>query len=278
MTPPAAHRVAGHFGELIQGRLGAVGPVVLITLPCPVLTVTAMPKASGTPAQRLSIHRPNGPILGAADAQRFLALLGLQCHADITLTAQMPLGGGAGSSTAGLIALAHAAGWRGSPDNLACACLAIEGATDPLMFDHPDRLLWASRQAKIISQLPALPAFDVLGGFYGAVQPTDAADLNFPDISDLITSWQTAAAAQDLLALAKLAATSAQRTLALRGPNADPTAQLAQDLGALGHVIAHTGSARGLIYAPGRVPPAARAALERAGFTGTLQFSAGGSA
>ena len=274
MTPPAAHHVAGHFGELIQGRLGADGPVVLISLPCPVLTVTA----TSTPAQRLSIHCPNGQILTTAGAQKFLGLLGLQCHADITLTSQMPLGGGAGSSTATLVALAQHAGWTGLPDDLARACLAIEGATDPLMFDHAERLLWASRNARIISHLPALPAFDVLGGFYGAVQPTDAADLNFPDIGDLINSWQNAAAARDLPGVAKLAATSAQRTLALRGPNPDPTAQLALNLGALGHVIAHTGSARGLIYAPGCAPPAARAALERAGFTGIVQFSAGGGA
>ena len=30
-------RVAGHFGEFLQGRLGAEGPVALVTLPCPAL-------------------------------------------------------------------------------------------------------------------------------------------------------------------------------------------------------------------------------------------------
>jgi len=30
-------RISGHFGELLQGRLGPQGPVALITLPCPVL-------------------------------------------------------------------------------------------------------------------------------------------------------------------------------------------------------------------------------------------------
>ena len=34
-------RVAGHFGELLQGRIGRDGPVALVTLPCPVLGVTA---------------------------------------------------------------------------------------------------------------------------------------------------------------------------------------------------------------------------------------------
>ena len=34
-------RVAGHFGELLQGRLGPSGPVALVSLPCPALWVEA---------------------------------------------------------------------------------------------------------------------------------------------------------------------------------------------------------------------------------------------
>lgn len=272
-TPPC---VAGHFGELIQGRLGPKGPVVLISLPCAVLTVTAQQQ----PGQHLSIHTAGdtGPILTTATAQKFLALLGLPSPAHVTLIAEMPLGGGAGSSTAALVALARLAGWTGPPDALARACLAVEGATDPLMFDHPDRLLWASRDAKIIETLPALPKFAVIGGFYGAPQQTVAADLNFPDVADLVQDWRGAAQAQDLPALAKLAATSAQRSLALRGCLPDPTAQIARDLGALGHLIAHTGSARGLIFARGTVPANAQAALRKAKFAGIIQFPAGGGA
>lgn len=276
MIHPNSPRVAGHFGELVQGRLGPKGPVVLISLPCAVLTVTAHNK----PGQHLSIDTAGdtGPILTTALAQKFLALLGLPSPAHVSLIADMPLGGGAGSSTAALVALARLAGWCGPPDALARACLAVEGATDPLMFDHPDRLLWASRHAKIIETLPALPKFDVVGGFYGAPQQTDAADLNFPDVADLVQDWHAAAQAQDLPALAHLAATSAQRSLALRGCLPDPTAQIAKDLGALGHVIAHTGSARGLIFARGTVPTDAQAALRTAKFEGIVQFSAGGGA
>ena len=31
----AALHIPGHFGEWLQGRLGAEGPVVLVTLPAP---------------------------------------------------------------------------------------------------------------------------------------------------------------------------------------------------------------------------------------------------
>ena len=34
-------RVPGHFGEWLQGRLGAGGPVVLVTVACPALAVRA---------------------------------------------------------------------------------------------------------------------------------------------------------------------------------------------------------------------------------------------
>ena len=271
MIGPAS-RVFGHFGELIQGRFGPHGPVVVISLPCPALTVTA----TAIPAQRLSLHSPHLPLLTPLRARKFLALLGLNCPCRVTLTATMPPGGGAGSSTAALVALARLAGWNGPTKTLARACLAIEGATDPLMYDHPEQMLWASRQAEIIRPLPALPPFDILGGFFGSALRTDAADMAFPDISDLIQDWHYAAVAQDLPMLAQIASTSAQRTLALRGPNGDPTAQLAHDLGALGHVIAHTGSARGLIFARAKVPPDARAKLRAAGFCGLVQFTAGG--
>lgn len=268
-----SHRVAGHFGELIQGRLGADGPVVVISLPCPVLTVTA----AATPAHRLIIHSPHAPLITAQRARKFLSRLGLTTYRNrVTLSATMPPGGGAGSSLAGLVALARLAGWTGASEPLARACLVVEGATDPLMFDHPERWLWASRRAEVISPLPALPPFDVVGGFYGAPLRTKAADQAFPDVSDLVRDWHRAAEAGDLATLAQLAAASAQRTLALRGPSRDPTAQLARDLGALGHVIAHTGSARGLIFARGKVPSYARAAVRQAGFTGVVQVKAGG--
>ena len=274
MTPAAACRVSGHFGELIQGLLGHNGPMAVISLPCPVLAVTATSK----PNQHLSLHCVNGAVLSVGRAQKFLGLLGLTCAARVILRATMPLGGGAGSSTAALVALARLAGWSGHPAALARACLAVEGATDPLMFDHPDRLLWASRRAEIIATLPALPAFDVVGGFFGPSRRTNGRDVAFPDVADLVHDWHRAALAQDLPTLANLASQSANRTLALRGAAPDPTAHLTRDLEALGYVAGHTGSARGLIYPCGKVPPDAKAVLRRAGFTRVIQFRTTGAA
>ena len=259
-------RVAGHFGELMQGRIGPDGPVALITLPCPALFVEA---------RRAKIADHHG-VLPPARARAMLDHLGLRDPGPFTLTATMPRGGGAGASTAALVALARLAGAKQSPPDLACACVAVEGASDPLMFPSPERLLWASRRAEVLESLPPLPAFDVLGGFFGPNRRTDPKDTNFPDIADLIAPWAAAAEAGDIGALARLASLSAERSLAMRGHLPDPTAALAKQTGALGHVIAHTGSARGLLFAPGTVPPDAPALLAGHGFRRIIAFRAGG--
>lgn len=262
------HRVPGHFGELLQGRLGPDGPVVLITLPCPVLAaeVSVRPGA-------FSLHQTDPKLLNSAEIDTLFAHLGRQPTGQMTLRVDMPPGGGAGASTAARVALARAAG-ETDPARIAAACLATEGASDPLMLPHPGRVLWASRQGRVVMDLPALPAFEVIGGFLGPGQRTDPADADFPDIADLVADWPAACA--DLPRLAAIASESARRTLALRGPAGDPTADLARAHGALGHAIAHTGSARALIYAPGTVPQSAAQDLRAAGFSGITRFSTGG--
>ena len=258
---PAQTIVTGHFGEWLQGRMGPDGPVALVTLPCPVLSVSA-------PAT------PPAPALFDAEAlARFGALLGRPVGTTGTHR-QMPAGAGTGASTATLVALARASGYSGPPETLAAACRAVEGATDPLMFPDPDRLLWASREARVLRPLPAPPPFDIAGGFWGDPIRTDPDDADFPDISDLVPAWERATDALDLAETARIATLSATRTTRLRGPS-DPMADLAQSLGALGHIRAHTGSARGLVFAPGTIPPHTEDTLKEAGLTGCLTFRTG---
>jgi uncharacterized protein involved in propanediol utilization len=260
--------VQGHFGELLQGRIGPDGPVALITLPCPGFTATA--RLSPGPVLRV---RQNVPILPPDRAARMLRALDLAPTGTFDLTLTMPPGGGAGASSAALMALALAAGAKG-PEAITAAALSIEGATDPLLAPAPERLLWASRLGCGLADLPRLPAFEVLGGFFGPGRRTDPADTDFPDIADLVAAWPEACRA--LPDMAALASKSARRTLARRGPAGDPTEALAQRHGALGFVIAHTGSARGLIYPPGMVPEAAASGLRAAGFSQITRFGCGG--
>lgn len=254
--PITRHRVAGHFGELVQGRSGGV--VAVISLPCPVLGVVVGPGADALP--------PGGAAL--------LAALGLPAPPGVRVDYGMPRGGGAGSSTAALVGLARMAGWTGPAARLARACAGAEGASDPLMFKAPERLVFASRQGRVLARLPPLARAEVVGGFLGPDTPTDPLDDAFPDVADLLAAWP--AACVDPAQWATLAAESARRTLALRGPAHDPTEGLARDAGALGWVIAHTGSARGLVFAPGRVPPGLDRRLASLGFRQPLRFVVGG--
>ena len=263
-------RIAGHFGEWLQGRLGPEGPVVLVTLACDVLGVTAEAATS----DRFSID--DGGLLGESRARAFLHELGGLPLLRVTLTADMPAGGGAGASTAGLLALAAVAGRTPGEEALATACRRAEGAVDPLMIDAPDTFLWASREARALRRFEPLPAFDVIGGFWGAPIRTDADDTLFPDIADLVPMWERAARDADRGALAGIASEAARRTTALRGPEGDPTEELAHEIGALGFVRAHTGSARGLVFAPGRADASVADRLSETGYEGIVGFRTGG--
>ena len=281
--------VAGHFGELIQGRLGPSGPLALITLPCPAL-VARVRLAPGPMALRdpagLIPRRHAAALLRAGEEEREEDAeredpARRTARGRATIAADMPPGGGAGSSTAARLALlaaaARSAGREApSPETAARLCLAQEGATDPLMFAAPAERLWDPREARALAPLPALPGMVVVGGFLGPGRRTDARDLDFADVADLVAAWPEAAGRGDLAALAALAEESARRNQARRGgPDDAPLRAAARAHGALGIAAAHTGSARALIFAPGAGDPAAAArALEAAGLARVGVFAA----
>lgn len=258
--------VAGHFGEWLQGRVGPQGPVALVTLASPQLGVTVTQSAEG-PLQLAGCPS----VITLQQAQHLLAEIGAPLRGGFCITPDLPPGGGAGMSTAALVALARAAGVDDAA-RIARACLAVEGASDPLMWPAPDQLLWASRQAKVLRDLDPVPRCEILGGFWGPPQRTDPQDHSFADISDLIEAWSGA----DLATRAGLASSSAQRCSVLRGPADDPTSAMAGKLGALGFARAHTGPARALIFAPGTVPMGADSQMRAAGLTGVMRFATGG--
>jgi hypothetical protein len=260
--------VAGHFGEWLQGRAGPKGEVALVTLACPVRGVSV----ACDPAEGLSVADTSG-LLDRDRSAAFLSAVRVPPTGRIVVTPDLPPGGGAGMSTAALVALGRAVGASG--DRIAAACLRTEGAVDPLMLDAPDAVLWAPRSARVLSTVPSPPRAEVVGGFWGPPLRTDPADMRFPVIDDLIRAW---AGAPDLREAACLSSLSAERCTALRGPEAEPTPGLAVRLGALGWARAHTGSARALIYPPGGVPDGVEEALRAAGYTHVLRFTTGGRA
>ena len=257
--------VSGHFGEWFQGIEPSTGDLVAVSVPCQTLRARATRLSVGA----LTL---DGDARAASRDQvaRLFDALGLEPGA-FQLQLGMPPGGGAGASTASLVALARAAGYEGS--DLACACVEIEGASDPLMFEAQDTLLWSPRRGKVIERLEPPPTVEIVGGFWGDPIKTDPADFNFPEIGDLIDRWRDVRTPKEA---ARVASISAERTTALRGPDGDPTPIIVSQIGALGWLRAHTGSARGLIFPPGAVPENAEAHLLEAGYSGILRFQTGG--
>ncbi len=264
--------IAGHFGEFLQGRIGRDGPVALITLPCPAATVTASWQPGGgfgLDAPGLELSRETLQALFEAAGQRDL-------HGRLRITNTVIPGGGCGVSTATLLATLKALGADMSTRERARLTAQLEGATDPLMLTAPATHLWASRSAESLARLPAPPMFDVIGGFLGPPQFTNPKDTDFADIADLLEPWKEAATSENRTALGALSTTSALRNQALRG-GADlaPLCNLAKTLGAAGIAIAHTGSARALLFAPGALPESASAELHSLGLRRILRFTSG---
>lgn len=272
---------AGHLGEFLQGLLGPGGPVALVTLPAPVLRVAAR-LAPGP----FGLHCAGPRALDRGRAAALCrAVTGWAPFGRLVLRAGMPAGGGAGSSTAALLAAAGV--WAlacgrtlPGPERLARLCREIEGATDPLMHPEPARLLWASRLGRVLAVLPPPPALEAVGGFLGAGRRTDPADADFADVSDLAAAWVPAAARGDAEALGRIATESARRNRIRRGgPDLAPLLAAAARHGAVGVVAAHTGAARGLLFAPGRGEPARAAeTLRGLGLTGVRRFGLAGPA
>jgi hypothetical protein len=260
--------VSGHFGEFIQGRFDPNGPLVLITVP--------------NANRKVRVEYAPGPFKVEQNGTRsypkevvskIFSVLNHAHEGQFKVNIDMPEGCGLGSSTAARIAFLLSINPDLSPEFLAQSCIADEGASDPIMFSKPEKLLWAPRQGKIIRTLPKLPKITCIGGLYGVPQRTDPNDLNFPIITDLIREWEFPN--KTPTDLGEICSESSKRTLKLKGHTNDPTRALSKDLGALGYSIAHTGSVRNFIFPYNAVPNKAKKHLQKAGFTHVQEFSLG---
>lgn len=247
---PALAEIAGHLGELVQGRLGTNGPVALVSLPCQGL----VSRVSYVPARGAltSIE----PVSAKARAAARLALAEIGADGwggQFGIERPAAPGLGLGSSTAETLgavrAVTRAFGLWLPPEREAALCLAAEGAVDPLMWDAP--AVFASREGRVIEWLPPLPPMRLVGGVAGPPSATDPADRCFPDLSAIFAELAEAIQNGDLAGVAGAASRSAEANQA-RNPNPawDAVCALARHHGALGVAVSHTGPAIALILAP----------------------------
>lgn len=212
----------------------------------------------------------------------------------LALTSDTPIGLGLGSSTSDVVATVRAVAASVdvslAPGAIARLAARAEWASDPTMFD--DRpLLFDQRHGRVLESLgPRLPPLVVAGCVTGAGRPVDTVatavedehtDEDLRAYEHLRALLRDAVTRQDSHLLGRVATASARRHQRLRAtPELDVLLGLADELGAAGVQIAHSGNVAGLVFdprhpdVPGRLARAT-AALAAHGLGPTTTFRVG---
>jgi uncharacterized protein involved in propanediol utilization len=199
-----------------------------------------------------------------------LARLGLPVEGRLEVECSVATGVGLGSSTCDVVAairaVAAAYGVALDPGIVARLAIEAEGASDPIMFDR-EMVLFAQRRGRVLESLgPWIPRFAVMsfdadpgsGGVdtLGLPVPGYTAD-ELSAFERMVARARVAFGQRGPGALASLAAIATesarlnQRFLPLR--NFERVCHLAEELGALGLQISHSGTIGGLLFEPGVV-------------------------
>lgn len=287
-------QASAHHGELLQGVFEDDSGRLhrgLITLPFAALKAIA----TFWPRQHPGIKtRPANRTKAARAAELTLRHLGVEGGGgDLTIESAIPIGHGYGSSTADVIAtvraVAASAGVTLHHSSVARLAVAAEGASDAIGFGEW-ALLFAHREGHIIEHFGAeFPPLAVVG-FRGSNDPP-IDTLGFPRArydSEEIETFRVlrglayrAIRQQDPRLLGRVATVSAhisQRRL--RKPRFDAVRQIAEDHGACGIQVAHSGTLIGVLWDADAPDTARRAAaltkkVRNAGFGGIVTFALG---
>lgn len=265
--------VPGLFGEFAQGTMGPDGRLALIGLPCPRLETRI-----GYEPLRGPLSSPDPMAAKAMAAARLtLAEIGADgWGGEITIDRPGGAPGGlATTETLGVVrAVARAFGGRLAPEQEAALCLAAEGAVLPLMYDLP--VLFAPREGRVLTALSALPAMCVVGSLAGPARGPETGEPEFADMGAVFDDIAAAAQAGDLARLAGAAERSAAANQA-RNPHPlwDPLGALMPQLGGLGRIVAHNGTAIGVILPPGAEVDTALRALAGLGLADPFDWTLG---
>jgi uncharacterized protein involved in propanediol utilization len=299
LFPPAAApfrtghgEVRAHHGEIMQGIFPSGDGGVehaLVTLPCPLFRATARfrPLRSGP----LTVE-PGDRARARTAARLTLDALGRTGWGGaLHIESNIPLQWGCGSSTADVLAsvraVADAFGTVLAPEWLARICVAAETASDSLMFAPERAVLFAQRRGSLLLDLGGpLPPVRVLG--VNTEGERGVATLGLPPIP--YTTWEIeafrpmlgllrrAVERQDPALLGRVATASTILTQRHRPKTSmSEILRLAEEVGALGVQVAHSGTVAGLLFetgagAAGRVERA-REGLRGLGLRESCEFS-----
>ncbi len=252
----------GTCGELVQGMTGGID--FLVT--CPInqfsrVTVTLRAAAGADPATPVSgiDHLPKTRRAVAATLARLAAGSGLaHLTAQVSAANPIPPGKGMGSSSADITAAVWATGTAAGvslpPATIAGIALSVE-PTDGVMF--PGVALFDHRRGRIAESLGPPPPLEVIVIDRGG--QVDTLDFNR---TDRTAQWQKIAASTDAaLELVREGIRRADAGLVGRGatisaraghpPDAGPwvarASSLAEEIGAAGVNVAHSGTVVGIL-------------------------------
>lgn len=163
-------RSTAHHGELLQGAFRDSGGTVrrgLVTMPCHALVATATFVPTEDNRKGVEVE-PQNRLKARRAAELTLATLGLpHVSGSLTVTSNIPVGLGLGSSTADVVAairaVADAFGVLLPALAVARLAVAAETASDSIMFDGAT-VLFAQRDATVLETFAApLPPLLALG-------------------------------------------------------------------------------------------------------------------
>lgn len=259
----------GTFGELLQGALPG-GVDFLATFP-----ITRSSRAwfrfdQDGPLRVFPSHKVKSLRL----AREMLAVHGTGAGGTLVLDSDVPIGKGLASSSADLVATARA---MGGVLGLDASPEAVEGwlrpiePTDGVM--HPGIVVFEHRAVRLRAALGMLPATVVVavdeGGLLDTVtfnqRPKQYSDAQMSEYEVLVRTLSRAVRAGDLPVVGAVATRSAvlnQRLAPKR--NLGAMLRLADEIGVLGVVCAHSGTMLGLLLAEGEAGHQRKLAASRA--------------
>ncbi|WP_225101365.1 GHMP kinase [Streptomyces sp. CoH27] len=267
------YRSIAHHGEILQGVFETGGRLRrgLITLPCPLYSSQAVFEPSTT-TDEVTVRERWRTKAGRAAELALRTLGGPYTGGLLRVTSDIPLGRGFGSSTADVLAaigaVFRAAGRDPGPAQSAALAVAAETASDALMYPHR-AVLFAHRQGESLEDLGGgLMPLAVLG--FGTSRDGAGVDtLELPParytvweieaFRPLLGMARRAVRTGDVALLGRVATASArlnQRHLPV--PGLDELLCVAEEVGAAGLQVAHSGDVAGLLFDPHRPDAEAR--------------------
>ena len=244
-VPTAGDSDAGRGDEGLRAAVGGQGDEGVSASKGRELEVVPAWKLKAARAARLALEFVGAPVGGRLE---------IECS--------VATGVGLGSSTCDVVAAIRAVcaayGVAVEPDVVARIAVAAEGAVDPIMFDR-EVVLFAQRQGRVLERFGLwIPSYVVVSvdtdvGTGGvdtlSLPPPRYTDAELEAFEGLVARSRAAFERRDAAAIAVVATESAtmnQRFVALRG--FCEIVALAEEFGALGVQIAHSGTVAGILF------------------------------